>query len=119
MHTKTILNEILGLSNVLQLRESEEKVVALSKERETLMKHRDSALQEAHLWRSELAKARDRAVVLEAAVIRAEERARISEANAEARAKDDAEKALVAAKEKEDLLAVVSIMQSQLQRFGF
>lgn len=94
-------------------------MLALSNEREALMKHRDSALQEAHLWRSELAKARERAVVLEAAIVRAEERARVAEADAEARAKYAAEKALVAAKEKEDLLALVNILQSQVQRLGF
>ncbi|RWV96570.1 hypothetical protein GW17_00040705 [Ensete ventricosum] len=73
---------------------------------------------EAHLWRSELAKAREQAVVLEAAVVRAEERARILEADAEARIKDASEKALAATKEKEDLLALVNILQSQVERFA-
>lgn len=100
----------------LKLKESEEKVMQLSKDREALMNHRDSALKEAHLWRSELGKARERAVVLEAAVLRAEERARVTEADAEARAKDAADKALVAVKEKDDLLALVKILQSQVQR---
>lgn len=103
----------------LQLKESKEKVLALSNEREALLKQRDSALQEAHMWRSELAKARERAVILEAAVLRAEERARVSEADAETRAKDAAEKVHAATKEKEDLLAVVNILQSQVQRFRF
>lgn len=103
-------------SSRLKLKESEEKVLALSKDKDTLLKQRDSALKEAHLWRSELAKARERAVVLEAAVLRAEERARVSEADAEARAKDAAEKALAAAKEKEELLRVVNMLQSQVQR---
>ncbi|KAG1368473.1 hypothetical protein COCNU_14G009410 [Cocos nucifera] len=104
---------------IMKLRESEEKVMALSKEREILLKQRDSALQEAQLWRSELAKARERAVVLEAAVVRAEERARVSEADAEARIRGAAEKAAATAKEKEDLLALVNILQSQVQRFSF
>ncbi|XP_010942619.1 uncharacterized protein [Elaeis guineensis] len=103
-------------SSMLKLRESEEKVLALSREREILLKQRDSALQEAQLWRSELAKARERAVILEAAVLRAEERARVAEADAEARTKDAAEKAVATAKEKEDLLALVNILQSQAQR---
>lgn len=101
------------------MKESEEKVLALSKEKETLLKQRDSALQEMHLWRSELGKAREHAVILEAAVLRAEERARLAEADAESRAKAAAEKELAAAKEKEELLGVVSMLQSQLQRFGF
>ncbi|PKU77842.1 differentially expressed in FDCP 6 homolog [Dendrobium catenatum] len=101
---------------MLKLKESEEKVAAFSREREILFKQRDSALQEAHLWRSELAKAREHAVLMEAAVVRAEERARVSQADAEARLKDAAEKALVAAKEKEDLLAFMNALQSQVQR---
>lgn len=101
------------------MKESEEKVLALSKEKETLLKQRDSALQEMHLWRSELGKAREHAVILEAAVLRAEERARLAEADTESRAKAAAEKELAAAKEKEELLGVVSMLQSQLQRFGF
>ncbi|RRT60028.1 hypothetical protein B296_00037734 [Ensete ventricosum] len=68
--------------------------------------------------RRQLAKAREQAVVLEAAVVRAEERARILEADAEARLKDASEKALAAAKEKEDLLALVNILQSQVERFA-
>lgn len=104
--------------SIFQISEYEEKVVALSKEKELLLKQRDSALQEAHLWRSELAKAREQAVVLEAAVVRAEERARILETDAEARIKDASEKALAAAKEKEDLLALVNILQSQVERFA-
>lgn len=95
---------------------SEDKVAVFSREREILFKQRDSAVQEAHLWRSELAKAREHAVLLEAAVVRAEERARVSQADAETRLKDAAEKALVAAKEKEDLLAFVTALQSQVQR---
>ncbi|WOL15370.1 switch-associated protein 70 [Canna indica] len=99
----------------LKLKESEEKVISLSTERELLLKQRESALREAHLWRSELAKARERAVVLEAAVVRAEEKARISEADSEARVKDAVEKAMVATKEKEELLALVNVLQLQVQ----
>ncbi|KAJ6832899.1 switch-associated protein 70 isoform X1 [Iris pallida] len=103
-------------SLLLKVRESEEKVNALSKEREVLLKQRDSSLQEAHLWRSELAKARERAVILEAAVLRAEERARVAEADAESRLKDASEKAATAAKEKDDLLQAMNILQLQVQR---
>lgn len=82
------------------MKESEEKVAAFSREREILFKQRDSALQEAHLWRSELAKAREHAVLMEAAVVRAEERARVSQADAEARLKDAAEKSIACCKRK-------------------
>ncbi|CAL9778519.1 unnamed protein product [Musa acuminata subsp. burmannicoides] len=100
----------------LKLREYEEKVMALATERELLLKQRDSAFQEAHQWRSELAKAREHAVILEAAVFRAEERARALEVDAGARVNDAVEKALAAAKEKEDLLALVNVLQTQVQR---
>ncbi|RWW56184.1 hypothetical protein BHE74_00037114 [Ensete ventricosum] len=101
----------------LKLRESEEKVIALATERELLLKQRDSALQEAHLWRSELAKAREHAVILEAAVFRAEERARALEVDAGARVNDAVVKAMAAAKEKEDILALVNVLQTQVQRY--
>ncbi|KAF4385911.1 hypothetical protein F8388_010467 [Cannabis sativa] len=100
----------------LKLRESEDKVSSLSKERDDLIKQRDSANQEAHMWRSELAKARDRAVILEGAAVRAEEKVRVTEANAEARLKEAANKESAALKEKEDLLAYVNKLQAQLQR---
>lgn len=95
-----------------KLRDSEEKTASFSKERELLLKQRDSALQEAHMWRSELAKAREHAVILEAAL----QRARVSEADAEGRLKDAAEKQVTAAKEKEELLAYVNILKSQIER---
>ncbi|KAG6533610.1 hypothetical protein ZIOFF_007485 [Zingiber officinale] len=101
----------------LQLSELEEKVLVLSKEKEMLLKQRDSALQEGNLWRSELAKAREQAVMLEAAVVRAEERAKVIEANAEDKIKDASEKAVAAVKEKEDLLALMTLLQSQVDRF--
>ncbi|KAJ6847525.1 switch-associated protein 70 isoform X1 [Iris pallida] len=101
---------------LIKVRESEEKVNALSKEREVLLKQRESALQEAHLWRTELAKARERAVILEAAVLRAEERARVAGADAESRLKDASEKAVAAAKQKDDLLQAMNVLQSQVQR---
>ena len=100
------------------MKESEEKVIALTNETELLLKQRDSALKEAHLWRSELEKAREHAVVLEAAVLRADERARVSQADAEAKLKFSAEKELAAAKEREELLAYVNILRSQVQRFA-
>ncbi|XP_031257252.1 switch-associated protein 70 [Pistacia vera] len=99
-----------------KLKEYEEKVMALSKERDQLIKQRDSAFQEAHLWRSELAKARERVVILEAAVVRGEEKVRVAEADAEARIKEAAQKEAAALKGKEELLAYVSMLQAQLQR---
>ncbi|XP_062105714.1 uncharacterized protein LOC133817262 isoform X2 [Humulus lupulus] len=103
-------------SSRLKLREFEEKISSLSKGRDELIKQRDSAIQEAHMWRSELAKARDRAVILEGAVVRAEERVRVTEADAEAKLKEAANKESAALKEKEDLLAYVNKLQAQLQR---
>jgi predicted nucleic acid-binding Zn-ribbon protein len=91
--------------------------VTLSKERDQLISQRDSAIQEANLWRSEIAKARERALILEGAVVRAEEKARVAEADAEARIKEFAQREAAAVKEKEELLAYVNMLQAQLQRF--
>jgi len=88
----------------------------LSKEKDQLVKERDSALQEAHMWRSELAKARERAVILEGAVVRAEEKARVAEASGEAKAKEASQREATAWTEKQELLAYVNMLQSQLQR---
>lgn len=85
----------------------------LSKENGQLIKQRDSAIQEAHLWRSELGKARERAVILEGAVVRAEEKVRVTEADAETRIKEATEKE---SKEKHELLAYVNALQEQLKR---
>ncbi|KAL9357773.1 hypothetical protein Peur_051026 [Populus x canadensis] len=103
-------------SSMLKLKEYEEKVVTLSKERDQLISQRDSAIQEANLWRSEIAKARERALILEGAVVRAEEKARVAEADAEARIKEFAQREAAAVKEKEELLAYVNMLQAQLQR---
>lgn len=92
--------------------------MTLSKERDELIKQRDSALQEAHLWRSELAKARERVVILEGAVVRAEEKVRVAEADAEARIKEASQKEAVAMNEKQELLAYLNALQAQLQRFN-
>ncbi|XP_007048956.2 PREDICTED: switch-associated protein 70 isoform X1 [Theobroma cacao] len=100
----------------LKLRESEEKFGVLSKERDQLIKQRDSAMQEAHMWRTELAKAREHVVILEAAVVRAEEKVRIAEADAEARIKEATQKEAAAVKEKQDLLAYVNVLQAHIQR---
>lgn len=91
--------------------------MVLSKEKDQLIKQRDSALQEAHLWRSELAKARERVVILEGAVVRAEEKVRVTEADAEARLKEAAQNEAAALKEKQELLAYVNMLQAQLQRY--
>lgn len=99
------------------MKELEAKVLALDKERDRLMKQRDSAFQEATLWRSELGKARERAVILEGAIVRAEEKARVAEADAESKIKEAAQKETVAMKEKQELLAYVNVLQAQLQRF--
>ncbi|XP_052207802.1 uncharacterized protein LOC127811709 [Diospyros lotus] len=103
-------------SYTLKLRESEEKVAILSKERDQLIKQRETAIQEAHLWRSELAKGREQVVILEGAVVRSEEKVRVAEADAEARIKEAEQKEARALKEKQELLAYVNALQTQLQR---
>lgn len=90
--------------------------MVLTKERDQLVKQRDSANQEAHLWRSELAKARERVVILEGAVVRAEEKVRVAEADAEARIKEAAQKEATAVREKQELLAYVNMLQEQFKR---
>ncbi|XP_061362336.1 uncharacterized protein LOC133306074 [Gastrolobium bilobum] len=99
-----------------KLKEYEEKTTSLSKEKEQLMKQRDAATQEANMWRSELARAREHDVILEATVVRAEEKVRVAEANAEARIKDSAQRESTAVSEKQELLAYVNILKAQLQR---
>ncbi|XP_071693157.1 uncharacterized protein [Rutidosis leptorrhynchoides] len=100
----------------LKLREYEEKVMVSSKEREQLTKQRDSSHQEALLWRSELAKARERVVILEGAVVRAEEKVRVKDADAEIAIKDAKEKETAARKENQELLAYINVLQLQIQR---
>jgi hypothetical protein len=70
------------------------------------------------MWRSELGKARGNAVILEAAVVRAEEKARVSAADANMRIEEAVSKLESATKEKEELLALVDALQSQIQRSG-
>ncbi|XP_066389392.1 uncharacterized protein [Miscanthus floridulus] len=103
-------------ASLLRLRESEEKAKLLVEERDRLLTERDSALQEAQMWRSKLGKARGNAVILEAAVVRAEEKARVSAADADIRIKESMSRFESAIKEKEDLLALVDALQSQIQR---
>uniref|UniRef100_A0A7C8ZVU4 PH domain-containing protein n=1 Tax=Opuntia streptacantha TaxID=393608 RepID=A0A7C8ZVU4_OPUST len=103
-------------STTVKLRESEEKAVAIRKEIEQLIKQRDSAVQEAYLWRTELAKARDHAVISQAAVVRAEEKVRLTDAEAEARIKEAEQRASAALHEKQELLKYVNALQAQLQR---
>ncbi|CAE6022475.1 unnamed protein product [Arabidopsis arenosa] len=100
----------------LKLKELEEKTSTLSKEKDQLVKERDAALQEAHMWRSELGKARERVVILEGAVVRAEEKARVAEASGEAKAKEASQRETTAWTEKQELLAYVNMLQTQLQR---
>ncbi|KAH6785206.1 hypothetical protein C2S51_037661 [Perilla frutescens var. frutescens] len=104
------------VSSKQKIKELEEKALNLSREKDQLIKERDSAIQEAHLWRSELAKARERAVILEGAVVRAEEKVRVTEADAEARIKEAIEKESAAAKEKQELLSYINALQEQLKR---
>lgn len=103
----------------MQLKELEEKTSTLSKEKDQLVKERDSAFQEAHMWQSELAKARERVVILEGAVLRAEEKVRVAEASAEAKAKETSQREANAWTEKQELLAYVNMLQTQLQRLAY
>eukprot|EP00252_Welwitschia_mirabilis_P011038 TRINITY_DN2482_c0_g1_i2.p1 TRINITY_DN2482_c0_g1~~TRINITY_DN2482_c0_g1_i2.p1 ORF type:complete len:531 (-),score=150.81 TRINITY_DN2482_c0_g1_i2:306-1799(-) len=103
-------------SMTLKLKDLEDKVAVLNKERENLLNQRDSASQEAHLWRGELAKARERAVIMEAALVRAEERSKYLEADTEAKVTDAIEKQLEAMKARDDALKEVSRLKSALQR---
>ncbi|GAB4850715.1 hypothetical protein Ancab_030015 [Ancistrocladus abbreviatus] len=103
-------------SAMFKLRDSEEKVASLSKEMEQLIKQRDYAVQEAHLWRTALAKARERVVILEAAVVRAEEKVRTADKDAEASVKEATQRESAAVKEKEEVLAYVNALQAKLQR---
>ncbi|KAH0886527.1 hypothetical protein HID58_062623, partial [Brassica napus] len=100
---------------IMKLKELEEKTSTLSREKDQLVKERDSALKEAHLWRSELGKARERVVILEGAVVRAEEKARVAEASGEAKAKEASQREAAAWAEKQELLAYVNMLQTQLQ----
>ncbi|TYK16395.1 switch-associated protein 70 isoform X2 [Cucumis melo var. makuwa] len=103
-------------ASILKLKEYEAKLMDMSRERDQLIKQRDAANQEAHMWRSELAKAREQAVILEGAVVRAEEKIRVSEADAEARIKDAKQKELAALQEKQELMAYINRLQAQIQR---
>lgn len=55
-------------------------------------------------------------MILEGAVVRAEEKVRVAEADAEARIKAAAEKEAAAIKEKQELLAYMNLLQEQLKR---
>ncbi|WVY90509.1 hypothetical protein V8G54_036023 [Vigna mungo] len=86
------------------------------KQQELFTQKRDAAIQEANMWRTELAKAREHDVILEAAVVRAEEKVRVAEANAETRIREAFQRESAATKEKEELLAYVNVLKAQLQR---
>ena len=88
----------------------------LSREREELVKQRDTANEEANKWRSELEKVREHVVILEAAVAKAEQKVRAVEANAEARIKEALHRESAAFKEKEELVAYVNVLKAQLER---
>ncbi|XP_023553545.1 switch-associated protein 70-like [Cucurbita pepo subsp. pepo] len=103
-------------ASMLKLKEYEAKLVDMSRERDQLIKQRDAANQEAHMWRSELAKAREQAVILEGAIVRAEEKVRVTEADAEARTKEAKQKELAALQEKQELMAYINRLQAQIQR---
>ncbi|KAJ4788026.1 hypothetical protein LUZ62_039272 [Rhynchospora pubera] len=101
---------------LLKVKESEKQVTDLTKDKEILLKQQETALQEAQLWRTELAKAQDQRAVLEASLAHAEEKARVSEANADAQVKEASGRLEAIQKEKDELLSLVHALQSQLHR---
>ncbi|XP_023539153.1 switch-associated protein 70-like [Cucurbita pepo subsp. pepo] len=103
-------------ASMLKLKEYEAKFIEMSRERDQLKKQRDAANQEAVMWRSELAKAREQVVILEGAVVRGEEKIRVAEADAEARIKEAKQKELAALQEKQELMAYINRLQAQIQR---
>ncbi|OWM78777.1 hypothetical protein CDL15_Pgr002948 [Punica granatum] len=122
---KMTLSEIGRLTQVyeeqldslkLKLKESEEMALALDREREELIKQRDAALQEAELLLSELAKAREHASALEAALLKENEKARVAEAETRAREKEAEQKESESVKDKQEFLAYVNGLQAELQR---
>lgn len=56
-------------------------------------------------------------MIMEGAVVRAEEKVRVTEADAEAKIREAMEKESAAAKEKQELLSYISALQEQLKRF--
>ncbi|KAG2332896.1 hypothetical protein Bca52824_004076 [Brassica carinata] len=108
--------ELQSLSRELRSRDSTIKEIADKLSETAEAAERDSALQEAHMWRYELAKARERVVILEGAVVRAEGKARVAEASGEAKAKEASQREATAWTEKQELLAYVNMLQTQLQR---
>ncbi|XP_022136610.1 switch-associated protein 70 [Momordica charantia] len=103
-------------ASMLKIKESEARLTDMSRERDQLIKQRDAANQEAHMWRSELAKAREQVVILEGAVVRAEEKVRVAETDAEARIKEAKQKEVAALQEKQELMAYINRLQAQIQR---
>lgn len=102
-----------------QVMESEKQVTNLTKDKEILLKQREAALQESHMWQTELAKARDQRAVLEASLAHAEEKARVSEASADVRVKEACGRLETISKERAELLSLVHALQSQLNRYLF
>lgn len=98
---------------------SEKQVMDLTKDKEILLKQQEAALQEAKMWQTELAKARDQRAVLEASLARADEKARVSEAGADAQVKEASGRLEAIQKERDELLSLVRSLQSQLHRYLF
>eukprot|EP00250_Pteridium_aquilinum_P012687 c20875_g1_i1 orf=81-1433(+) len=86
---KAVRTEIAKLRGELdeKLRLSSHDFKSLKENLLAAERSRDEALQEAHKWRAELAKARERAVIMEAALLRAEEAARQAAADTKSHSK--------------------------------
>ncbi|EEE62373.1 hypothetical protein OsJ_17162 [Oryza sativa Japonica Group] len=82
-HRRLLCSEIERLRHYKQWKDKcNNPCSRLSKEKDQLLKERDAALQEAHMWRTELGKAREQAVVQEATIARVDGMLRASEADA-------------------------------------
>jgi predicted nucleic acid-binding Zn-ribbon protein len=101
------------------VKESEKQIADLTKDKETLLKQQEAALQEAQMWQTELAKAQDQRAVLEASLACADEKAKVSEATADAEVKEACGRFEAIQKERDELLSLVHALQSQLQRYLF
>ncbi|CAK9223933.1 unnamed protein product [Sphagnum troendelagicum] len=77
-----------ALSEVDHLRNELLKIRAADEQATAALKTREAALKEAHHWRLELGKVRERGVILEAALVRAEENVRQLKAAHENRLRD-------------------------------
>ncbi|CAF2122293.1 unnamed protein product [Brassica napus] len=102
----------LDYLTIMKLSETAEAAVAAASAAHTM----DEQRKIVSLEFERLRKTRERVVILEGAVVRAEEKARVAEASGEAKAKEASQGEATAWTEKQELLAYVNMLQTQLQR---